>query len=298
MASLRARLFNWVLKKTFKSKLRHKVSAQALRAGTDRLAPQSPPPGVSVERVEGPVKGEWHRVGADGRRIFYCHGGGYKFGSPRSHAACTYALAKLSEADVFSLDYRMAPEHPFPAPVEDAVAAWRWFLEQGGDPARTVLGGDSAGGGLALALMLSIKDLGLAMPAGALLFSPWTDMAATGASLARNEHSDVMFMKSYIEDGAKTYLDGADPRNPLASPLYGDLAGLPPALIFASEDEVLLDDSTRLHQRLLAAGTPSTIVLEKGLAHVWPIFPGRFPEAMAALRRSAEFVKAHTGGAA
>jgi acetyl esterase/lipase len=157
-----------------------------------------------------------------------------------------------------------------------------------------VVGGDSAGGGLTLALLLSIKARGLPMPAGALLLSPWTDLATTGASLDENEKSDAMFKKIYIVEGAKRYLAGADAKAPLASPLYGDLAGLPPMLIFASEDEVLRDDSTRLQDRLVSAGVQSELVMEKGLIHVWPIFPGRFPEAMKSIRHAAAFISNKT----
>ncbi len=157
-----------------------------------------------------------------------------------------------------------------------------------------VIGGDSAGGGLTLALLLSIKARGLPMPAGALLLSPWTDLATTGASLDKNEKSDAMFKKVYITEGAKRYLGAADPKAPLASPLYGDLAGLPPVLTFVSDSEVLLDDALRLHERLIAAGVQSELVVGNGLIHVWPIFPGLFPEAMKSIKQAVVFIRERT----
>ena len=160
-----------------------------LRQGADALAPKQPPEGVTRRVVAAPVYGEWHRAtdAEAGRTILYLHGGGYVFGSPRSHSAFTYALAKEARAELFSLEYRMAPKHTFPAAVDDAVACYEWMLEDGHDPERMAIGGDSAGGGLTLALLLSIKARGLPMPACALLLSPWTDLATTGASLDTNE---------------------------------------------------------------------------------------------------------------
>ncbi len=293
MPSLRARMFNWYMAATFKSKPIHLLPAQVLRDGADSIAPDKPPTGISIELVDGAVKGEWHRPdGAEkGRTIYYLHGGGYVFGSPKSHRGATFALAQESNADVFSLDYRMAPEHLFPVAVEDAVAGYRWLLENRTDPSRIVIGGDSAGGGLALALLLSIKEKGLPMPAGAFLYSPWTDLTCSGASVTGNEDTDAMFKSEYITYGAKRYLGEADPHSPLASPLFGDHAELPPMQIFASDSEVLRDDSTRLYDRLKAAGVETELILEDGLIHVWPIFPGRFPEAMEAIRRTADFIE-------
>jgi len=295
MPSLRARLFNFYIRKTFRSKPIHLIPGHILTEGAEKLAPNAPPNGVAMEKVEGAVKGECHRAGeSNGSTVLYLHGGGYVFGSPKSHRAFTFALAKEASTEVFSLDYRLPPEHLFPAAVDDALRAYQALLEQGRDPARLVIGGDSAGGGLTLALLLSIKARGLPMPAGALLLSPWADLATTGASLDRNEQSDAMFKKVYITEGAKRYLGAADPKAPLASPLYGDLAGLPPVMTFVSDSEVLQDDAVRLHDRLLLAGVRSTLIVEHGLIHVWPIFSGRFPEAMKSIRQAANFVREQT----
>ncbi len=188
----------------------------------------------------------------------------------------------------------MRPEHPFPAAVEDAVAGYRWLLDQGVGPENLIVSGDSAGGGLALALLLSCKERGLAMPASAILYSPWTDLAVTGASIDANEKTDAMFKKVHIVEGAKHYLGSADPKTALASPLYAELDGLPPVLTFVSDDEALLDDSTRLHERLRGRGVSSELIVENGLPHVWPIFHPRFPETGKSIEQSASFVRTTT----
>lgn len=280
-----------------KSKPLHLIHPDILRVNMDAYAPKRIPNWVAIGTVDDDgVTGEWHRPksAAPGRTILYLHGGGYVFGSAKSHRNLTFALARESRANVFSLDYRLAPEHSFPAAVEDALAAWRWLIDRGGEPARTVIAGDSAGGGLALALMIACREQGLPAPAGAVLYSPWTDLAVTGESITKNAQSEAMFMPGCIAGGVGRYLNGADPRTPLASPLYADLAGLPPVLIFASADEVLLDDAVRVHKNLCDAGAQSTLLVEKGLTHVWPIYVGRMPEAMRTVRRSAAFVTERT----
>lgn len=296
MASLRAQLFSLYLKTQMKSKPLHLISADILRANADKFAPRNTPKDVTLEKTEnGAVKGEWHRPNDSepGRTILYFHGGGYYYGSSKSHRGLTFELAKQARANLFSSDYRMAPEHPFPAAVEDALAAYQWLLAQGADPSKTFVSGDSAGGGLSLALMTACRDKQLPMPAGAVLYSPWTDLAATGASLDYNEKSDAMFKKLYIVEGAKYYLGDADPKTPLASPLYADLNGLPPILIFVSANEALYEDSTRLHDKLIATGVSAELITEPDLAHVWPLFFPRFPEAGKTIAQSGDFIRRH-----
>lgn len=295
MPSLRAKIMKLYLKSAMKSKPLHLMSTHALTEGAEKIGPKRPPKGVSLQRVdEGAVKGEWHRATdrATSPTVLYFHGGGYYYGSPVSHRGLTFGLAKTAGANVFSQDYRLAPEHPFPAAVEDAVAGYRWLLDQGVDPESLIVSGDSAGGGLALALLLSCKERGLAMPAGGILYSPWTDLAVTGASIDANEKTDAMFKKVHIVEGAKHYLGSADPKTPLASPLYAELDGLPPVLTFVSDDESLFDDSVRLHERLQEAGVSSELIVEKGLPHVWPIFHPRFPETAKSIEQSANFILA------
>lgn len=297
MPSLQARLFNLYLRLTLKPKPIHVIDPALLRMNTDKIAPKKTPAGITLDIVsDGALKGEWHRAAnaEAGRTVLYLHGGGYVFGSPKSHRGLTFELAQQARADVFSLDYRLAPEHPYPAAVDDALAAYQRLLEEGRDPAAIVVGGDSAGGGLSLALLLCCKERALPMPAGAVLYSPWTDLAATGASYDVNESSDVMFKKLHVAEGARRYYGDADPKTPLISPLYADLSGLPPMLTFVSDTELLLDDSTRLHEKLIAAGVDARLVTERGLAHVWPLFYPSFPEAGKSIAQSADFIRERT----
>lgn len=294
MPSLRARLLTFYLKHQMKAKPLHQMSTDALTKGAERLAPNRLPSGVALELVhEGGVNGEWLRTHDNpaGVTILYFHGGGYSYCSPKSHRGLTSGLAQVARANVFSQDYRLAPAYRFPAAVDDAVAGYRWLLDGGVDPEKTIVSGDSAGGGLALALMLSCVDVGLPLPAGAILYSPWTDLTVSGASFASNVKSDAMFKATYLEEAAKTYLGDADPMSPLASPLYGSLGGLPPVLTFVSDSEMLRDDATRLHEKLRQAGVASTLIVEKGLAHVWPIFHPRIPEAAKSIAQSAAFIR-------
>jgi acetyl esterase/lipase len=221
--------------------------------------------------------------------MLYLHGGGYFACSPQTHRSITgaYAIRGLS---VFTPDYRLAPEHPFPAALEDALAVYRAMLTR--FPAGFALGGDSAGGGLALALLLAAKAEGLPMPACAVLFSPWTDLAGTGASITTNLKRDSMLFAPRLAEAADIYLAGADPKNPLASPLYGELAGLPPMLIQVGRPEILLDDSTRLAARARAAGVPAELTIWENLPHVWQVSQIFLPESRQALDQAAAFAKA------
>jgi acetyl esterase/lipase len=169
-------------------------------------------------------------------------------------------------------DYRLAPEHPFPAALEDAVDAYRWLITEAEvDPRNMVLAGDSAGGGLALAAMLRLRGDDIPLPAGAVAISPWVDLALTGESLDTRADADLTVTKADLERKAREYLDGADPREPLASPLYGDLTGVPPLLVVAGADEALLDDSIRLVRKAGIAGIQTTLLIEPEMQHVFPI---------------------------
>lgn len=268
------------------------------------------PRGVSQQPItEGNVRGEWllparapsktsDTAGSPARErddagcIFYLHGGGYFAGSPRSHRHLTARLALTTRTRLFSLDYRLAPEHKFPAAVEDAVTAYCWLLDRGEDPARIVIGGDSAGGGLALATLLWIRDAGLPLPAGAFLFSPWTDLAATGDSLVTNDKSDQMFCGRDVGRFSKVYFGEASPLDPLVSPLYASFHSLPPLRIYASSAEVLLDDSVRLAERATFDGVPVDLRIWSGLLHAWPVLV-RFgiPESMRVVDEVAGFIR-------
>ncbi|HQT72337.1 MAG TPA: alpha/beta hydrolase [Acidiphilium sp.] len=292
MTSLAAHLLNPVLRFEVKRKL-----ARAHDSKTLQRAFRSPMPTPRGARytpsIIGGVPGEWVEpaFGAPpAMTVLYLHGGGYVVCSAESHRPITGGLASRG-LRVFAADYRLAPAHPFPAAVDDAEAAWAGLIDQGHDPAALAIAGDSAGGGLALALALRLREAGMPMPTRLLLFSPWTDLAATGASIVENARRDPMIKASRLADGARPYLAGADPRNPLASPLYADLAGLPPMLTHVGAREVLRDDSVRLHEKALAAGVASLLRVWPVVPHVWPMFQAILPEGRATLDESAAFIR-------
>ncbi|HEY3510058.1 alpha/beta hydrolase [Kribbella sp. NPDC051137] len=241
-----------------------------------------------AERTYGGVPALDVRVdGADAAGvILYLHGGGYVIGSARTGANLAAPLSRRSGVPAVSLEYRLAPEHPFPAGVHDALAAYR---ELAGQP--VVIAGDSAGGGLALATVIAARAEGLPMPAGVVLFSPWTDVALTGPSIDARGDYDPLFSRPNMEETAELYLGGADPRNELASPVLADLTGLPPLLVQVGSAEVLLDDSLRLVARAAEQEVDVSLDVIAGAPHVFQYFEGLLPEADEALDHAATFVK-------
>lgn len=252
--------------------------------------------GVAITPVtEDGIRGEWvdPKEPLEGA-ILYMHGGGYVSCSPETHRPITGALARLSRRRVFSLDYRLAPENRFPAAVEDVVAAYRWLLDKQSIRAgRIALGGDSAGGGLALALLLQAREDELPMPACAVCFSPWTDLTGGGMSIRENDGSCDMFTPENIADFAAAYLGEASPLEPLASPAYSDLTGLPPLLFHVSSSELLLDDSRRVHSAVVQAGGSSRLEVIEGVCHGWQLLGGALPEARKSLEDAAAFIRGH-----
>jgi acetyl esterase/lipase len=293
-AMLSRALRRWVKRNSLREQ-----DVAASRAMTDRVPFGAKlVKGWRIRREAGAaLLGEWTEPEAvdhpaRGRCILYLHGGAYIAMAAWSYRTITSRLATWSGTRVFALDYRLAPEHPFPAALDDAVAAYR-ALVRGGMPAgRIVVVGDSAGGGLALALLVALRDAGDALPAGAVLMSPWTDLAATGQSLVDNNESDSMFYGSWVAAVATHYLGDTPATNPLASPVYADLTGLPPLLIQVSGSEVLLDDSRRVAANARRAGVTVTERIWPGLPHVWQFFAVILPEGRAALREAADFVRA------
>ncbi len=248
--------------------------------------------GVRIEKVATPeVRGEWITVAgaSPGEVLLFLHGGGYVSCSSRTHRPITTALARMARCRVFVLDYRWAPEHPFPAAVDDASAAFLWLVKNGVAPGKIGVAGDSAGGGLVIATMLRLREQGHALPGCAMCLSPWVDL--TGAGEYQNAGSCSMFQPGDIATFAGLYLQGASPESPEASPLFGDLHGLPPLLIHASSTELLLDDAVRLHQKAIHCGVKSTLNVFPGLPHVWHIFTWTIPEATTALRQIASFLR-------
>jgi monoterpene epsilon-lactone hydrolase len=239
---------------------------------------------VKVEKVSANgVAAEWTSTPGAARdaAILYAHGGGYLFGSLDSHRHLVAELGRAANTVALALDYRLAPEHPFPAPVEDAVAAYRYLLAQGFKPERIAIAGDSAGGGLVVAAMVAIREAGLAQPGCGWCLSPWIDMEALGGSMKSKADTDPMVQKAGILEIAKAYLGGADPRSPLAAPLYADLTGIAPLLIQVGAAETLLDDAIRLAQRAGAADVRVDLQVWPEMVHVWPLF---WPELAAGKR--------------
>jgi monoterpene epsilon-lactone hydrolase len=217
------------------------------------------------------------------RHVLYLHGGAYRAGSPSNYRHFTWRIAVATQAAVLVIDYRLAPEHPFPAALDDAVSAYRWLLAAGADAANTIIMGDSLGGGLAIGILLKLRDDGLSLPAASVALSPWTDLALTGDSLRRNADADPMLNAVDLPRFASEYLAGANPRLPYAPPLYGDLAGLPPVLIHVGSDEILLDDALRLYERLQVTGSKAELEIWPRMPHVWHLFAPAIPEAQRAI---------------
>jgi acetyl esterase/lipase len=239
----------------------------------------------------GGVPGEFVATPASrpDHHLLFLHGGGYVTGSPALYRHFTWRLATGARARVVAIDYRLAPEHPFPAALNDALAAYRWLLAGTADPRRMVVMGDSAGGGLALALLLRLRDEGLDLPAAVVALSPWTDLALTGASFSLNAKSDPMLSAADVRLFADCYLAGADPHNPYASPLYGNPAGLPPALIHVGSDEILHDDAVRMAENLRAGGCRVEIEVWPRMPHGWHLFAPVLAEARKAIAHIGAF---------
>ncbi|HET8871762.1 MAG TPA: alpha/beta hydrolase [Aquabacterium sp.] len=295
--SLQATLTGWLLRLTFKRETRGTIDIQRARDMVQKMARRNPPvpKGVAHLPVEAqPARGlcaaEWLKAEQPQTTIVYFHGGGYFFCSLDTHRPVCAYLAKHGQAQVLSVDYRMAPEHVFPAAIDDAVAWWEALLSQGTDPCNVVFGGDSAGGGLTLATLLAARDKGLPMPAGAFLFSPWTDLSCSGDTMKTMSRADVMFDPQALPQAAAFYLAGRPANTPLASPLFADLTGLPPLMIHASEHEILLDDSRRLHAKAQQHGVPSELHLKPRMPHVWPTMV-LLPEARESLKHTVSFIQ-------
>jgi acetyl esterase/lipase len=254
-------------------------------------------PGTKIASVlAGGVKADWFTTpeSEDDRVILYLHGGGYSFGSPTSHRGMISRLAKAARARVLALDYRLAPEHPFPAAVEDSTAAYRWLLAQGYRPIKIAISGDSAGGGLTFATLVALRDARVPLPAAAVPISPWVDLEATGESMKTRAAVDPMVQKDGISGIAAQYLGATDPRNPLAAPLYADLKGLPPLLIHVGDCETLLSDATRIAENAKQAGVKVDLKVYPEMIHVWHMFADILPESRQAIEEIGAFVRSHT----
>jgi acetyl esterase/lipase len=295
--SLRAELVRLGTRWFLKPGGRRGTVAQARQRLADlQVLIPSPPARATTQTVDaGGVKADRITMPSSdrNRHVLYLHGGAYAVGSPSCYRHLTWRIAAAARACVLAVDYRLAPEHPFPAALDDAVAAYRWLLAEGAAPRQVAIMGDSAGGGLTLAVLLKLRDDGLPLPGAAVALSPWTDLAATGASLARNAKSDPMLLADMVPSLARHYLAGADPRHPYASPLYGDPAGLPPTLFHVGSDEILHDDAIRMADKMRAAGCSVELEVWRRMPHVWHLFAPVMPEAHRAIMRVGAFVRHH-----
>ena len=296
MASWQAKLYSTFLRLYLKRRPLTDPAANVAAARRRFNPPQwmrVPPPHGTVIREE--AWGEivsWQNESAT-RAVYFLHGGGYVFGKADTYRLFNSVLARRLQARVYAANYRLAPEHPYPAALDDAVQGYLETLaavHQRAD--QIVLVGDSAGGGLVLALLLKLRELGHPLPGAAIALSPWTDLACQSASINDNEATDVMFYADMIRGCAPLYHQQHDPRDPFISPLYADLSGLPPLLLFTSESEALRDDAVRFAERARAAGVTTELHLYEAMPHVWPIF-AFLPEAKQAMTQIEKFMQVH-----
>ncbi len=271
------------------------------RQGFDTLAAKLPvAPDVTCDKVDAAgVPAEWVVApGAESRRVLlYLHGGGYVVGSINTHRDLAGRLSRAAAARVLLIDYRLAPEYPHPAAVEDATTAYRWLLRHGATPAHTVIAGDSAGGGLTIATLVALRDAGDALPAAGVCLSPWVDLEGIGESITTKASVDPIIQRQGLVWLANLYLGGANPRTPLAAPLYADLHGLPPLFIHVGTAEILLDDATRLAERAKTAGVDVTLEVCEEMIHVWHLFAAMLPEGQQAIERVGAYIRQRTSTA-
>ena len=281
------------------------ISPDEQRAIYEQNSQYALPPGTSATPVQANgVSCEWVSTpGADpAARLLYLHGGGYVIGNLNTHRDMAAVLSQVTGAVTLAVDYRLAPENPFPAAVDDALAAYRFLLANGpdgpADAGATFVAGDSAGGGLTLALLIAAREAGLPQPTAAVGMSAWTDLTQSGESFQTRAEADIRVSKRGLDGMAAAYLGDADARDPLASPLFADLQGLPPLLLQVGDAEVLLDDTRVFAERARAAGVSVTEEVVPHMFHVWQHQWGQVPEAMQAIERIGTFCKQALGAPA
>jgi len=307
MPSLRSRLFRFLLKYGHLLRLQFKKTTIDWNTSIPRLRQEAEktsklfgklPDGIEASpiTIDG-LLAEWilPSQAKKDKVILYFHGGGYVMGSIQAHRSIVSKFVKGSEVGALLFDYRLAPEHPFPAAIEDSVAAYRWLLAKGVLPSNIVFAGDSAGGGLCLATLIALRDQGIPLPAAAVALSPWTDLKCTGDSHRTKNEVDPLTPKGSCTVFSKYYVGENDPCNPWISPYYGDLHGFPPMLIHVGEDEVLLDDSTRFAEKAKDAGVDVTLKVGERMFHCFPVLAPLFPEAKQAMDEICTFIKTHIG---
>ena len=257
-----------------------------------RLARSARHVAIEEKPVAG-VRAEWYRPeqAQPGKLLLYLHGGAYALGSCDSHRKLVTHIAKEGKVEAVMPEYRLAPEHPFPAGLEDAVTIYRELLDSGYDPADIIIAGDSAGGGLSVATMLQLRHGGLPLPGAAILLSPFLDMSGSGESVRTRASRDPWFRPDEIEVVIRYYCPNEDVRNPLLSPVFANVAGLPPTLIQVGDDEILLSDSTRFADKLKTAGIEVELEVFPEMWHVFQLFVGKMPESKAAIRKIGAYIR-------
>ena len=281
--------------KEFGEKAGQVSTIDELRALTvEFLAPFPPAADVRREPVDaGGVPGEWiiSPGAADDKVLFYLHGGGHTFASADTHAGMASRIAKAADVRALATDYRLAPENPFPAGLEDAMKTYRWLLAQGYQPKKIAIAGDSSAGGLTLSTLVALRYFGEPLPACGVPLSPWTDLEGIGESMTTNKELDPFVQRETIQFLAPMFVGDRDLRTPLAAPLYADMTGLPPLLIQVGGTETMLDDATRMADRAKAAGVDVTLEVWEDMVHDWQIFAPILPEGQQAIDRIGEFIR-------
>ncbi len=305
MASWQARVTNAVLRLLVKTSLKRQVRLQPARIATVRRRGAwcarwlvRPLKGTSVRPVdEAGVRGEWIRApGArQDRAVLYVHGGGFMIGSAAVYRHLVSRLARASGCSVLSLDYRLAPEHPYPAALEDVLDAWRWLTSGRLPSSGVALAGDSAGGNLVLSLLMRLRGSSQPLPAAVAVMAPWTDLSVSGDSVRANRSADPLLPAELLRPVANAYLQGADAEAADASPLFGDFAGFPPMLIHVGSTEILLDDALRLERAAQAAGVESRLKIWPRLPHVFQLFSPFVPEGRRSLEELGAFLRDRLG---
>jgi monoterpene epsilon-lactone hydrolase len=302
MSSFRAKAVRAVTGAWFRSVNAERADVQRMRTVWHTLANTLwTASGVNVRRAEfAGLRAEWltPEAPATGKVILYLHGGAYVFGNCATHRQLVSYVARACGVRALVIEYRLAPENPFPAAVEDALVAYRALRDEGYAAGDIILAGDSAGGGLVMALLLSLRDAGEEMPAGAVLLSPWLDLTASGESMTTRARRDPWFKPPDMPIIASYYCEENDYRNPLVSAVYADVAGLPPIYIQVGDDEILLSDSTRIAAKIEAAGGAVTLEVWPRMFHVFQVFVHQMPESREAIAKLVPFVQSRLGVAA
>lgn len=297
MPSLQSHMLKFFLRRS--ADMGCRVSVPAFRDAFHRRSVRQGKvaPEIRVELTDaGGCPAEWLSSPSPeaGPTILHFHGGAYVFASARTHRGFVSQIVARSGGRALVLDYRLAPEYPFPAALDDAIAAYRWLLANSVPPEQIAFAGESAGAGLALATMLKARDEGLPLPAGAALVSPWVDLTFSGESLVANEGKDVLLRREQLKSWAAMYAGDHDCKDPLLSPIYADLYGLPPIWMCVERDELLYSETMRLADRMKQMGVETQLELVEGLMHVWPFFYSVLPEGKRTIRHLADFIRSNT----